>query len=52
MHKGTHEFLASNINCQTAYCRETVAISKRKFGNESYQYRYSVWIEEWLMQGL
>ena len=28
-----------------AYCWETVAISEYMVGNESYRYRYSVWIE-------
>ena len=40
------------VSVVSAYCWVTVAISERMFGNESYQYRYSVWIEAWLMQGL
>ena len=40
------------VSIISAYCGETMAISERMFENESYRYRYSVWIEAWLMQGL
>ena len=40
------------VSIVSAYCWVTVAISERMFGNESYRYRYNVWIEAWLMQGL
>ena len=40
------------VSTVSACCWETVAISKCMFGSESYRYRYSVWIDTWLMQGL
>ena len=40
------------VSIVSAYCGQTMAISERMFGKESYRYKYSVWIEVWLMQGL
>ena len=36
------ELAASSVS---AYCWETMAISKHMVWNDSYRYRYTVWIE-------